>query len=193
LTSRDTAHSLVRFVAGWWGGVGLATVAFGWQRVLTPGGTYFGSVLACAFVAAILTLVRAGMPVAATGMACLFALLEFASHWHAGLGRALAALAAYAIVGAGTLLVAILFDLLARSRVRIGKFLLMGPLLGGVYLAAAPAATLFHDIPGGATRALLLSVFSGIVVGDGVGLGVELVELFMDAGASRGATAEETR
>jgi len=189
VTSRDTVRSLVRFLAGWSGGVGLATVAFGWERVLTPGATYFGSVLACAVVAAILATVRAGMLPAAAGIAGMFAVLEFASLWHAGIDRALAALAAYAVVGAGTLLVAIVYDLLARSGVRIGKFLLMGPLLGGVYLAAAPAASLFHDVPGGATRALLLSVFAGIVVGDGVGLGVEFAELFLGADRTRAEEA----
>jgi hypothetical protein len=187
-----SGRTLVRFLAGWAGGIGLAVVAFGWVRVTGAGGAYFGSIFAAAFAAAILATVRAGRIPAAAGIATVLALLESASTWHQGPARAAAALVAFAVVGSGMLLVAILYHLLARSGVRIGKFLFMGPLLGGVYLAAGPAASFYHPTPTGATRWFLLSIFVGIVVGDGVGFGTEIAELFMgpeDVGEGTGCDA----
>ena len=86
--------------------------------------------------------------------------------------------AAWSVVLAiGILLIALIWDLLSRRGILIGKFLLSGPLLGGIYLAAAPVTFLQGISPHSVMRSLLLTFFLGIVIGDGVGLGVELVEL----------------
>ena len=74
-------------------------------------------------------------------------------------------------------MVALIFDRLAERNYRFGKFLLVGPLLGGVYLAATPVAGLGAHGPQAVLRSLLLNTLLGIVIGDGVGLGVELADL----------------
>jgi hypothetical protein len=89
--------------------------------------------------------------------------------WAAGLAGAL--------FGLGMLVVAEIYDELARSGFRFGKFLVVGPLLGGVALAVAPIGHYEDLIVFDSLRPLLLQLFMGVVVGDGVGLGIELAEL----------------
>ena len=87
------------------------------------------------------------------------------------------------ILAGGVLLVAILYDLLAQEGYRFGKFLAVGPLLAGVYLAATAVAA--ATIAGPATRSLWLNLLLGVVIGDAVGLGLEISELTIAKGAAR--------
>ena len=80
------------------------------------------------------------------------------------------------MLGAGVFVSATIFDLLARHGLRFGKFLILGPLLGGLFLAVAPLAEFQFLAPVGAMRMLLLYTFIGIVVGNGSGLGVEAAD-----------------
>lgn len=80
------------------------------------------------------------------------------------------------LVGLGSCLVAWIFDRLARLGLRFGKFLLTAPLLGGVLFAVAPLGPAL--VPADPVRSLLFQMFLGVLVGNGVGLGVELAELF---------------
>ncbi|MCP3980576.1 MAG: hypothetical protein GY716_14835 [bacterium] len=81
------------------------------------------------------------------------------------------------VLAFGVYMVALIFDLMARNGLLIGKFLIVGPLLGAAYLAATPLAQFYFLTESGTVRMLLEHVFLGIVIGDGVGLGVEIVDL----------------
>jgi hypothetical protein len=86
------------------------------------------------------------------------------------------------------ILLALVYDALARQGFRIGKFVLMGPLLGGLYVAATPVTLLQGTTTVDAEHSmttLLLNCFLGIVIGDGVGLGAEIAELFLDRRSNR--------
>jgi hypothetical protein len=77
----------------------------------------------------------------------------------------------------GIFIITLIWEFLAQRGFRLGKALLVGPLLGGVYVAAVPV-TLLHGVSSsGALRSMLLTLFLGIVIGDGVGIGVEIVEV----------------
>jgi hypothetical protein len=82
------------------------------------------------------------------------------------------------LLAAGVFLVALIFDQLGRHGVRFGKFLVAGPLLGGVCLAVAPLSQLHALNMYDSFDPLMVQLFMGIVIGDGAGLGVELAELF---------------
>jgi hypothetical protein len=95
------------------------------------------------------------------------------------------------LFGAGLWLVSLVFDLLGRGGgLAFGKFLILGPLLAGVYLAVLPMTT-FHSLTAdGALREVMLRLLLGLIVGDGVGLGVELAELLDRPGSGRPAGTE---
>jgi hypothetical protein len=131
-------------------------------------------------LAALLALARSDRIGSAVGVAALFALgrLGFASSegW-AG------PLASVALV-AGALVTSVLFDALARYGIRFGKFLVLGPLLAGLYVAVTPLAE-FGQLVGSELQVTLLRwAFLGVLIGDSTGLGVELADLLATRQAS---------
>ena len=132
------------------------------------------------FVAALLALVRSSRGGLALVLACAFALFRLglirSEGWLAGLTG---------LVQAGGFLLAVLiFDQLARRGILFGKFLVFGPLIAGVFLAAAPMAQ-FHDLTrSNALPLVIQQLFIGLVVGNGVGFGMELADLGRGAGSS---------
>jgi hypothetical protein len=106
--------------------------------------------------------------------------LPRAAGWTAVLFAALSGL----LLGLGLVLVSTIFDLLARRGHRFGKFLIHGPLVGGLYFAVTPLGEYFALGPNGALRTLLFHVFLGILIGNGVAFGVELAELLLASGPS---------
>ena len=74
-------------------------------------------------------------------------------------------------LGLGLFLVALIFDLLARGGWRFGKFLVAGPLLGGVFLALAPITELATVNVHNAAGMLLFRLALGVLIGEGVGRG----------------------
>jgi hypothetical protein len=104
------------------------------------------------------------------------------------------ALAGVALTG-GTYLIALIFDLLARRGILFGKFLVVGPLLGGVYLATVPLAVFFKVSGSDLMPYLMRHVFLGLMVGDAVGLGIEVADMWILVRAvrqSRGAGGRRT-
>jgi hypothetical protein len=81
------------------------------------------------------------------------------------------------LLAGGLYLAAIIFDLLGRRGMMFGKFLILGPLVGGVYLALTPLVEFHALTANGVMRILMEHVLLGVVIGDGVGLGVEVAEL----------------
>lgn len=123
--------------------------------------------------AAVFALMRTSRHVQAAVLAVAYGLFQL------GLARSVGWIAASSglVLGCGVLLVGLIFDLLARRGLLLGKFLITGPLLAGVYVAATPLAE-FHDLTtANALPQILRSAYVALLIGDGVGLGVELADL----------------
>ena len=97
------------------------------------------------------------------------------------------------VLGLGAMLIAVIFHLLAESGLKLGKFLLVGPLVGGLFVATTMINEFVSPLPGDPLLAILVGVFLGAVVGNGVGLGVELVELHPTYRNPRGVRREIDR
>jgi hypothetical protein len=166
---------LVRFWFGAAGSLAAGLIAFG-RAVFDPEGTAFFCVSVGTLAAGVFALVRVSRAGQALALVVFFALLQrLLGGWPAA--------AAGLVFGVGALLVALIFDLLARRGFYFGKFLIAGPLLGGVFLAAAPIAEFNSLTSTGAVRTLMYYVFLGVLIGDGVGLGVEIADLGVTAAA----------
>jgi hypothetical protein len=166
------ATALVRF---WLGTAGALIAGYAAFRgaLFQPGHPAFECITIGMLCAGIMTLVRLSLRPQAVTLALGYGVLQLgitdSGRWAAGLAGAL--------LGCGMIVVAEIYDELAKMGFRFGKFLLVGPLLGGVLLAIGPIVE-YHDlIAFDAVRPLLLQTFLGVVVGDGVGLGIELGEL----------------
>ena len=178
---------VLRFAAGTVGSFLAGLIAFRGE-VFDVGNPAFQCVPMGALGAAILALSRASRPRTALQLVGAFALVQFGATWHSGWFRA-AAMAAWSVaIGLGLWLVAAIYDQLARLDVRLGKFLIVGPLLGGVYFAATPLASFAAGEPDAVLRSLWWNGFLGIVLGDGLGAAVELVELFILPGRAAAPT-----
>ena len=87
-----------------------------------------------------------------------------------------------AVVAATLIVAALVYDALAKSGHRFGKFLVVGPIVAGIFFFATPLLLL-----GGSAREpymmeLLLNGLLGLIVGDGAALGVEIAEAAMARG-----------
>jgi hypothetical protein len=167
---------VVRFVAGM-----AAAVPAGW--LLLPGEFFVdtGHLTLClvvsTLVAGILSLVRGGHPRGALALVGAFSLLQLGQTWSEGLRAAVVMVAWSISVGAGVFLAALIFDRLAELGYSVGKFLLLGPLVGAVYMATTPLAGLSNVLDLDVVTTLWLFTYLGIVIGDGAGFGVEVVDL----------------
>lgn len=180
--------ALLRFAAGAGTSV-LAGLAVFRLEILRPDGPWFHCITAGALAAGVLALVRIGRAGQAAGLAAAFALVHVGYAWAHGWPRALAEAGWSAALGGGVLVSALVFDRLGAEGYRFGKFAVLGPLLAGVFLAAAAVRLLGPGWGDDAFAALLRHAFVGLIVGDAVGLGVELVELLpaLHAGDPRAA------
>jgi hypothetical protein len=178
--------ALLRFAAGASASV-LAGIILFRVEVFRPTGPWFHCITAGALTAGVLALVRIGRSGQAAGLAVAFALVHIGYAWTQSWPRALAEAGWSAVVGGGVLLSALIFHRLGEDGYRFGKFALLGPLVAGVFFAAAAVRLLAPGWGDDPLAVLLRHVFVGLVVGDAAGLGVELVELLP---ALRGARAE---
>jgi hypothetical protein len=169
VTAPGLSALLARFFLASLGALGAGVLAFG-RGVLDPSRPGFYCITVGTLAAGVLTLVRCERVGQALALAVFYSALQLVQ---GGLAAALASL----VMGGGAVVVALVFDLLARRGFFFGKFLVAGPLLGGVFLAAAPIAEFSALSAPGASRTLLYYFFVGVLVGDGVGLGAELAEL----------------
>jgi hypothetical protein len=166
------ASALIRF---WLGTVGAMLGGYFAFRgaLFQPDHPAFQSLTVGMLTAGVLTLVRLGLRGQALMLALAYGVLQLGitdqGRWAQGIGGLL--------LGLGLVIVGEIYNELALYGFRFGKFLIVGPLLGGVLLAVAPIVELGSMIPFDAVRPLLLQLFLGVVVGDGAGLGLELAEL----------------
>jgi hypothetical protein len=131
--------------------------------------------------AALLALLRSDRPAHAAALATAFALMRLGFVPSEGWLVVVAGM----LQVAGLFLIALIFDLLARRGVLFGKFLVMGPMLGGLYLATTQLA-LFSRVTGSDLMPeLMRHVFLGLLIGDSVGFGVEVADLLVLARAAR--------
>jgi hypothetical protein len=167
--------AILRFAAGVLGSTVAGWIAFRGDifNIASPA---FQCVTIGVLAAAILAMVRSGTSTGALRLVAAFALLQFGATWSSGPLPALAMAAWSVFIGLGLFLAATIFDLLAQLGVRFGKFLVIGPLLGGIYFAATPLASFVAGEPQGVLRSLWWNAFLGIVIGDGIGAAVEVVE-----------------
>jgi hypothetical protein len=191
---RPLLYSILgRFGLGMAGGVGAGYLAFR-AAVFDPVQAPFQCVTLGALTAGVLALVRASRPLHALVLAAGFALLRLGLAGSAGWGVA----STGPILAGGILLIALIYDLLRQNGMVFGKFLIVGPLLGGVFLVAAPLSEFETLTQFNAMRTLLRHGFIGMVIGEGVSFGVEIVDLaalaagrVSAAGASDAAGGDE--
>jgi hypothetical protein len=127
--------------------------------------------------AGILALVRVERPALALSLAVAAAVLELGLSIDHGWPRAALEPAWLLLAGGGAFLGAVVYDGMARRGYRFGKFFVMGTLVAGAYVALTPVALLGHPMARPAGAEMMLNAFLGILVGDAVALGVELLEL----------------
>ena len=158
----------------WMGAAGVLTaglLAFR-SRLFSIGDPAFQCLTVGLLVAAVLALIRGRRPLQALALAGAFGLFRLGLIEQIGW---VAAVSGFAL-GAGVFVSATIFDLLVHHGLRFGKFLILGPLLGGVFLAVAPLAEFQVLASVGSMRALMTYIFIGIVIGNGTGLGVEVAD-----------------
>jgi hypothetical protein len=178
----------IRFLAGM-----AAAVPAGW--LLLPGEFFIdtGHLTLClvvsTLVAGILSLVRGGYPRGALALVGAFGLLQLGQTWSQGPRAAVVMVTWSVVVGAGVFLAAMIFDRLAELGYTVGKFLLLGPLVGAVYLASTPLAELSNVLDLDVVTTMWLFTYLGIVIGDGAGFGVEVVDLLDARNRTRGEEA----
>ncbi len=187
--------AVIRLGAGTVAGAGAGLVAFLllFRVAGVPGPLPWGHVLLVAIMSsAILALVHAErhetavlLIVAVAGLQCALAV--------GARGRpgwtwtdAVLSTAGSVVLGGALFAASVIWDRLASAGIGPSKSLFLGPLIGGACLAVTPltrpSASAAEIIP-----ALWMGAFLGMVVGDGVGLGVELADLADSIAAQRRA------
>ena len=158
------------------------------DTLLAPGGPPFQCVTAGAVAAALLTLLRSDRPRQAAALAVALVFLRLGFAYSEGWAPALAG----ALQVGGLYLVALIFDLLGPRGILFGKFLVLGPLLAGVFLATTPLAFFFRISGSEMLPTMMGYVFLGLLIGDTVGFGIEVADLLVVARTVReDRTAEE--
>ena len=182
-----------RAFAGWAGAVGAGALAFDIARtghggageglrwtVLTPGGPPFQCVALGAVAAFVLACVRARRPAWTVAVVSAWVALQTGLALDAGWPRVFAQPLWAAAIAVGLVAVAAVYDALADAGYRFGKFLVIGPLVSGLWVAATPAALFGGEATGRLLHEFLLNAFLGLVIGDGCAFGVEVAELGID-------------
>lgn len=165
-------------------GVGLIVPFLIYRRsIFDPTSTLFQCVTVGVLAAGTLALLRSDRPRAALALTTAFALMRLGFAQSAGWNVAVAG----ALQSGGVLVSALIFDLLARRGILFGKFLVLGPLLGGVFLAVTPLAVFHRSLGTDLFPTLMRHVFLGLLIGDTVGFGIEVADLLVLARSVRQA------
>lgn len=162
---------MLRFGLGLGAVFGVGLVAFR-SAVFVPDSPAFGCLAAGAAAAAILALLRSDRlhQALAVAAACVVVRLGFLE------SQGWAPVAAGAFRVAGMVVACLIFDALARVGIRVGKFLVLGALLGGLYVALVPLAELGRLVASDLPATLFRHAMQGVIVGDAVGFGIEVAD-----------------
>lgn len=169
------AGAAVRTAAGILGAVSLGGFLFR-GRILQPGRLEYQVLIVGLLCAFIVATARVRKPAWGVAIAVAFAAYQWASFSPQSFGRGIVQTLGGAHVAAGLVLAGQIFDRLGRMGLRVGKFLVLGPLVGGMLLAVTPLATLANRTVPDLSRLLIENLFLGMVIGNGVGIGIELIE-----------------
>jgi hypothetical protein len=172
--------TILRFAFGLSVGVGVSFLLFR-QAIFDPRSPVFECLTASVILAGILALFRSDRQTQAGALAVAVALLRLGFAQSQGWTVAMAGV----MLTGGIYLIALIFDLLARRGILFGKFLVVGPLLGGVYLATMPLESFFTVTGSDLMPYLMRHVFLGLIIGDAVGVGVEVADMWMLVKAAR--------
>jgi hypothetical protein len=163
---------LLRFWLGAAGAVGAGFLAFR-EAMFQPDTLPFQGLTIGALAAGIVTLVRVRHGGTALAVAVAYGGLATVLSRPPGVRAGIGGLA----VGLGVVLSALVFHEVSRAGFRFGKFLVLGSLVGGACLAVAPLIEFQNlALTHAAGRVVSYGVL-GIVVGNGVGIGIEIAEL----------------
>jgi len=175
-TAQGIPVALVMFTAAMAGAVAGGWVAFR-SGIFQPELPSFQVFTIGALMAGMLTLTRIGRTAAAVVLGVGWILYQFGAVMNDGFFQMVSRTIWSVTMVTGIFIITLIWEFLAQRGFRLGKALLVGPLLGGVYVAAVPVTLLNGVSSSGALRSMLLTLFLGIVIGDGVGIGVEIVEV----------------
>lgn len=189
----------LRIVSGFAGAAGAGWLALDLFRafglagparisVLDPSRPGFQCLSTGLLFAAMLAFVRVGKPAVCLLIAVAASAMQFGIHLTGGFPRVLTRPLWMAVVAAVLVLAAFVYDALAKSGYRFGKFLVVGPIVAGVFFFATPLLLLGGSAREPYVAELLLNGFLGLVLGDGAALGVEIAEGVMGRGAASAAS-----
>jgi hypothetical protein len=162
----------VRFLSGLAGSVLAGWVIFRWA-VFDPGVPAFHCLTVGALVAGVLAAVRLSLHGVAVILVVVFGMGRLGLLGSMGWLYALSGL----VLAAGVYLIALIFDMLGKKGLVFGKFIIVGPLLAGIYLALVPMVEFHLLTSNGVLRVLIVQAAVGLLVGDGAALGIEIAEL----------------
>lgn len=137
--------------------------------------------------AAMLAMVRAGKTAGCVLVGVSVAALQLGMNIDHGWPRVVTRPLWGIAIAAGLFFAAVVYDGLDRRGQRFGKFLVTGPLVAGMYVAAAPAALAGTPAADGLIAEVLRSAFLGLVVGDGSAAGLEVAEWALRPRSGRNA------
>lgn len=167
---------LLRIIAGTLGSTLAGWALFG-SKVFQFGNPASQCIFMGTMASAIFALLRAERAVQALWFVGAFGMLQIGLTWSSGPIRCAATVGWSLFIGIGFVTAGLVFDRLARFHFRLGKFLVAGPLVGGIYFAATPLASFAIGRTDQVVIALWDNAMLGIAIGDGVGLGIEILEL----------------
>jgi hypothetical protein len=164
--------AFIRFICGLGGAVAVGALVFR-MGVIDPQHPAFECLSAGALGAGIFALVRQSTRGQAFVLALVFAMMRLAVSPVARLSAVIGGL----FLGLGLFLVALIYDRLARDGWRFGKFLLIGPMIGGLYLGLAPLTEGARMHVNNASSQMLFRFALGLLIGQGLAIGMELADL----------------
>ncbi len=180
MSLRDASEILLRTVAGLLGSALAAWAAFG-GVLLEPALPPFRSLTIGLAFSGIAALYLSGRRGQALFIPVAWAAAQLGLTWDSGALRSLAQTALALALGGGLFVIAVIYERLAARNWRVGKFLVVGPLLGGLYMAVTPLGLL--GVPGHsrAVAELWMNLQIGLVTGDGAAFLMELVDWALTA------------
>ncbi|ANM30795.1 hypothetical protein ABI59_16250 [Acidobacteria bacterium Mor1] len=173
MTAGGFVAFLVRFVAGWAGALLFGGMVFG-RAVFQAGNPAFRCMMIGGLCAAIFAGTRSSNKRTALAVIAGYGSWQFVLAREAGVQLQLTSSASQIALGLGIFLVALIYDALAVEGWRVGKFLVAGPALAGVYLALSPLK-FFGGLP---HSPLQVDIALAFLIGNGVAFGIEMAELY---------------